>query len=335
MAENPTVHFSAVRDVVVAGRDLPKPAANELLIRTTVTAISTGTELAVLDGNAGYDSRALFGKLPFDPGYNNVGIVERVGENVDSSWIGRRVATYGKHAAWTVCRVDRVRPVPDNVADEHAVFFTFAEIAMNGVRRAAVQWGECAVVFGLGLIGQMATRLCAIAGCDPVFAVDISPQRLALLPEVSGVVAVNSSEVDVQTVVRDATASRMADVAFEVTGIPQLIEGETGVLRKQGRFILLSSPRGPSTYDFHAACNSPSLTIIGAHNGSHPPESTLATPWSQLRHAELFFRWLEVGRIDVAPLISHRMPAADAVAAYRMLLEDRTQAMGVLLDWRE
>jgi len=35
----------------------------------------------------------------------------------------------------------------------------------------------------------------------------------------------------------------------------------------------------------------------------------------------------------VTELITHRFPAADALAAYAMLFDDRQSAMGVVLDW--
>lgn len=63
------------------------------------------------------------------------------------------------------------------------MFFTIAEIVMNGVRAARVQWGECAVVFGLGLLGQFATRFLRLSGAFPVFAVDLADHRLGLLPD--------------------------------------------------------------------------------------------------------------------------------------------------------
>jgi threonine dehydrogenase-like Zn-dependent dehydrogenase len=37
--------------------------------------------------------------------------------------------------------------------------------------------------------------------------------------------------------------------------------------------------------------------------------------------------------IDITPLISHRYPWPQAPEAYQMLLTDRSQALGVVLDW--
>jgi threonine dehydrogenase-like Zn-dependent dehydrogenase len=97
--------------------------------------------------------------------------------------------------------------------------------------------------------------------------------------------------------------------------------------------VLLGSPRGPVSIDLHDEVHSFSLELIGAHNSAHPPAETPNFPWSIARHVELFLDWQRAGVIDVRPLITHRYGWREAAAAYRMLLEDRTRALGVLIDW--
>ena len=98
--------------------------------------------------------------------------------------------------------------------------------------------------------------------------------------------------------------------------------------------VILSSPRGAGTlFNFHDLCNRPSHTIIGAHISSHPPAETLATRWTQRRHAELFFDLIATGELHLDALVSHRVCYREAPVIYGALLEDRAQAMGVMLDW--
>ncbi|HRU04428.1 MAG TPA: zinc-binding dehydrogenase [Candidatus Brocadiia bacterium] len=332
---NPTVVFPQPRQVVVEDRPVPKPGPGELLIRTTRTLISTGTELTVLSGEFPPDSAwSRYGRFPMTPGYNNVGVVEALGQGVDASWTGRRAAAYGAHARYVTSPAAETRRLErDELPDEEAVFFTIAEIVMNGVRRGGVTWGEAAVVYGLGLLGQMAVRFCQLAGARPVIGVDVAESRLALLPRAPGVAGVNPKTQEPKTRILELTRGRGADVVFELTGNADLIPAEFAGLRRQGRFVLLSSPRKASTFDFHDLCNAPSYTIIGAHNNSHPPVETPGSPWTQLRHAELFFNLAASGEIRVRELITHRAAFHQAPELYQMLLKDRGQAMGVVLDW--
>lgn len=333
---NPTIVFRAPKVVEMEDRPRPVPGEEEVLIRTRCTLISTGTELSILNAEYPPDSYwASYGQLPFDPGYDNIGDVIEVGPGVDGSLIGRRVGSYGNHARYVVWKADDLRIINRDIPDEEAVFFTLGEICMNAVRRPDVRWGEAVVVYGLGMLGQFTVQFCRLCGAKPVFAVDTAEQRLGFLPKDGSVIPINPTKQDVVSIVEDATRGRMADVVFEVTGNENVLLSEFAPLRKQGRFVVLGCPRGKVPFDFHDLCNMPSYTIMGVHNMSHPQCATLDNPWTNLRHAEFFFDLVADGEVSVEPLITHRAHYTEALGFYDMLMKDRAQAMGVVLDWRE
>ncbi len=335
MGGNLTVVFPAPKVAAVEDRDKPAPGAGDLLVRTRRSLISTGTELTIFSGAfppggfwAGY------GKFPFLPGYSNVGQVEAVGAGVDGSWVGRRVASFTHHRAFITVQPAQADPVPEGVADEEATFFSIALIVMQGIRLSEVTWGEAVAVYGAGLIGQFAARILAIAGAGPVFVVDTAPARLAMLPRHPAIVAVDAVKQDVAVVVREKTGGRMADAVIECTGNPDLIPGQFAVLKKPfGRFVVLSSPRGPTTFDFHDLSNANSSRIIGAHQTSTAEVETPYSPWTKRRHVALFYEWLKAGAFSLAGLVTHRFAPAKASEAYGMLLADRSKAMGVVFEW--
>lgn len=339
--KNIAVVFPHANGVAVETEDVPRPGAGELLVETSVTLISTGTELTWLsDAEPPGTVWANLTTFPLRPGYSNVGRVVEVGPGVGEEWVGRRVASYTPHARY-VCaesvpgRWLSARPLDrDEVPDEQAAFFNLAETVMNGVRRSGVGWGDSVVVFGLGLLGQLAVRFCRLLGARPVFAVDVADERLRPLPGDRQIIPVNPTHDDARSLIEQKTAGRMADVAFEVTGNPDLIPAAIQALRFEGRFVVLSSPRGPGTlFNFHDLCNWPSYTIIGAQVQSHPKFETPANPWTAPRNAELFFDLIADGELDVSGLITHRYPGFEAPRAYEMLIENRLQALGVLLLW--
>ncbi|MBN1808002.1 MAG: zinc-binding dehydrogenase [Planctomycetes bacterium] len=334
MAGNPTVVFNGPGKVSLEETEIPRPGRGEVLVRNLRTLISTGTELTILSGEFPAGSEwASYGKYPFIPGYSGVGVVEAVGEGVDESLVGGRFECYSTHSAYCAVAANGLYPVPDGVDSEEAAFATIAQIVFNGVRRGGPEWGETAVVYGCGLLGQLAVRALRLAGVLPVVGVDLSAWRLGLLPKDSGVLGLNPEAGGIEDAVREATGGRMADMVFEVTGAPAAIAGEMRLLRKGGRMVMLSSPRGTSEFDFHDMCNCPSVSIIGAHISSHPSCSTLDNPWTRARHAEFFFELVGRGEMDVRPLISHVGEYADAPGLFESLLGDRSGAMGVILDW--
>lgn len=333
MDANDTVVFQGPKEVAIESRETPSPGPNQVLVETERTLISTGTELTLLSGDVDEGSNwDEFIDYPFVPGYNNVGTVVEAGDEVAAIEPGQRVATLSDHTAYAVADAADCRPVPDELSADEAVFFTIAEIVSNGIRRSDLTWGETSVVYGLGLLGQLAARICNVAGAGRVVGVDLAASRLEYLPDGSRVVGVDPSDRDLESVLEETTGG-LADVVFEVTGNPDVIPTELEVLREQGRFVVLSSPKGKTTFDFHDLCNAPSYRIIGAHNSSHPQTATPENPWTKQRHCALFFQYLLDGEFEVESLISHRRHYSDAPELYEMLLQDRSDAMGVVLEW--
>jgi threonine dehydrogenase-like Zn-dependent dehydrogenase len=333
--ENPTVVFREPGVVQFEDRPLPSPAPGEVLLRTRRTLISPGTELTILSGDFVPGSAwEGYGRFPFVAGYSGAAEVAALGDGVEGVLVGDLVAAGTPHARWATVPARAVYPLRGaDVPLDLMPFVTLAATVMNGVRRAQVGWGESVVVFGLGLLGQLAVRYCRLCGARPVVGVELIDARLALAPP--DVIALHPGRLAVRDVVSSATRGRMADIVFEATGSSQLIPSEFEVLRReQGRFVVLSSPRGaPTTFDFHDLANRPSHTIIGAHINSHPAVETPQTPWTLARNAELFFDLISDGELDLEPLVSHRLAFGEICDAYRTLLADRSKSLAVVLNW--
>jgi 2-desacetyl-2-hydroxyethyl bacteriochlorophyllide A dehydrogenase len=341
VTENPTVVFTEPRRATIQRQDVPTPDPTEVLVETSRSLISTGTELTALSGTYPADSVwDGFSSYPMQTGYCAVGTVVEAGEDVDDDLVGRRVATRTPHRRFATTDVESsfCVPIPEGVSDEEATFFALGGIAMNGVRRGGVTWGDDVAIFGLGLVGQLAARVSRFAGARSTIGFDLADDRLAFLPDEPGLVAANPDGTDPKGVVEDATGGKAADVVFEATGAPDAIVDQLDVLRQRGRFVMLSSPRGETTIDFHDHCNHPSYEIVGAHEMSHAPESTHSWThetydWTHRRHYDLFLDLVAQDRLSVAELISHRVPFAEAPETYDSLLEDRSDALGVVLEW--
>jgi 2-desacetyl-2-hydroxyethyl bacteriochlorophyllide A dehydrogenase len=336
--KNPTVVFPEPR--CVEFRDVPvaSPGPGQVLLRTRRTLVSTGTELTIMSGEFPKVSAwADYARYPFVVGYSAAGEVIEVGEGVVGIEVGDIVAAEAPHARFSIVPADTVLCLPsEGLSLDYIPFATLGETVMNAVRRSGVRWGDSVVVFGTGLLGQLAVRFCRLVGARPVIAVDAAPERLALVPDSGGVVAINPSDCDLPAAVAAATRNRMADVVFEVTGNPSLIPVQFALLRPlDGRFVILGSPRGATSFDFHDLCQVPSHTIIGAHQNSQPVVESLANPWTKHRNGELFFDMVVDREVDLDPMITHRLPWTSACECYERLLEDRSSALGIILDWDE
>jgi len=186
---------------------VPSPASTAILIRTSRSLISSGTERMLVEfGRAGWISKiqqqpekarqvidkmrtdgvlatleAVRSKLdqPIQLGYCNVGRVVETGSGAPEFRIGDRVVSNGSHAEFVAVGRNLCARIPDSVSDDEAVFTPLAAIALQGLRLAKPAIGECFCVIGLGLIGLIAVQLLRANGCK-VLAVDPDPAKSAL-----------------------------------------------------------------------------------------------------------------------------------------------------------
>jgi 2-desacetyl-2-hydroxyethyl bacteriochlorophyllide A dehydrogenase len=331
-----TVVCLAPKQVVVQEEEIPDVEPGTFLVKAKLTAISTGTELTLVTADFPPDSVwARLAKYPLKLGYSHLGEVVAVGEGVDNVKVGDKVVGWKNHSQFVLYRKGEFcMKVPEGVPDEAAALFALAIISLNGVRRAKIQLGESVVVFGLGPIGIWAAQFARLDGARPVIGVDLIPERREWARKAGVDFVLDGKDKDeLVDRISALTKGRMADVVFEVTGNPDAILDEVKVLRRQGRLIILSSPRGKTLFDFHDWCNWTSISIIGAHTSSHPPHENPDDPWTRERNTELFFELVRNKEIVAAELVTHRFKADDAPSAYQMLMTERGKTGIVLLDW--
>jgi threonine dehydrogenase-like Zn-dependent dehydrogenase len=316
-----------------------------VLLRTEKTLISTGTELTGLSGEFPPGSNwASYVRYPWQPGYSYVGTVQAVGEGVTQLRLGMRVVGAAHHASAVVVGAGAVVPLSEGIGAEEGTFAHLAATVLNGVHRANIELGECVVIVGAGLLGQMAAQYVRLSGGFPVVMVDLAEGRLALAKRL-GVhhtlrLPVHEARPEILRLsksrgVEPARVQREggADCVFEVTGHPAVVGPAVALARREGRVILLGSSRGASTIDFHDDTHGRGITLVGAHGGTTPRHETPHTPWTRFRNEELFLELVAAGLMNVKDLITHRYAGTQAPEAYRVLLEDRTRALGVILDW--
>ena len=328
------VVFPAPRQVVLEEVEVGEPGPGQVLLRTEKTLISTGTELTGLSGEFPPGSAwAQYVRYPWYPGYSNVARVVAAGPDVRDLPEGTLVVSSAPHASLVLARAERVRPLPPSVHLEEGTFTVLAATVLNGVRRARIELGETVVIAGAGLLGQLAAQFARLCGAFPLICIDLSAQRLESAARLGATHTLAMPVEEAAAEVQRLSRGRGADVLFEVTGNPAVIPPLLKLARREARVILLGSPRGPSQVDFHEEVHRLGLHLIGAHTSTHPDHETAQQPWTRARNEQLFLDLVAAGLVKVGELITHRYPATDAPAAYAMLLEDRTRAIGVILDW--
>lgn len=116
-----TIQFTGKDEVQVVDEAVEGASPGMLLIRTTRTLISAGTEGTVLSRRFAPGTHwDAWVNYPLCPGYCHVGRVIGVGEGVTGFDVGDRVVTRGKHASVVLEPAQRAIRIPDTVSDDDA-----------------------------------------------------------------------------------------------------------------------------------------------------------------------------------------------------------------------
>lgn len=338
--------------------DVPRPGAGrgQLLIRTTRTLVSAGTERMLVDfGKAGFIEKArqqpdkvrmVLDKVRTDGlmptvaavrnkldqalpmGYCNVGEVVEVGTGVTGFEVGDRVASNGKHAEVVSVPVNLCAKVDGTVSDDEAAFTVLGAIALQGIRLVQPTLGETVVVTGLGLIGLVTVQLLRAHGCR-VLGLDFDSAKLELARSFGAEVVALQDGADPVAAAQAFSRGRGVDAVIVTasTRSNEPMHQAALMCRKRGRIVLvgvtgLELSRADffeKELTFQVSCSYGPGRYDPAYEEKGQDYPVGFVRWTEQRNFEAVLDMLADGRLDVKPLISHRFDIGDAQQAYDLV----------------
>ncbi|MFF3670811.1 zinc-dependent alcohol dehydrogenase [Microtetraspora malaysiensis] len=248
-------------------RDLPIPELQpgQVLVRVEASG------LCHTDIHAAHGDWPIKPTLPFTPGHEGVGVIERVGAAVTGRAVGERVAVpwlgyacgtcdyclsgretlcesqlntgysvNGCHAEYVAAYASHVVPVPPEVNSFDAAPLTCAGVTTyKAVKVSGLRPTERAAIFGIGGLGHLAQQYAQIFGADTI-AVDVTDDKLHLARELGATHVVNAKTSDPVAAIRDLGG---ADVAVVLAADPRVLQQAHASLRRGGRLVLVSLPQ--------------------------------------------------------------------------------------------
>lgn len=319
--------FPGGKQVETENFPVPGASAGEVLVATTRSLLSTGTETIVysrkFDPGTHWDAWV---KYPFLPGYAAVGEVLDIGEGVTSLRAGDRVALRYNHASHALVAGSDCYRVPEDVSDDDAVWFPLAKIAGHGVRAAGIELGDNVVVIGAGPVGQMATRWALACGAGKVLTLDLSEPRLQMAAA-CGAIPVCAPADQALAAIQDHLHGERPRIVIDSTGNAAVLRAALTLPANHGTVVLLGDTGSPGSQTLSADVITRGLTLVGAHDGHNPPQ------WNNPVAAGHFFTFVQGGRLSLQGLNTHLFRPEQCKEAYTLAAEDRLRTMGILFDW--
>lgn len=170
------------------------------------------------------------------------------GESRLSRGDGTPLAMYsmGGLAEYAVVPATDVFPLPDGLPLEESCIIGCAMMTAYGAIRhqAELRAGESVAVVATGGVGSNLIQLARASGASMVVAVDVREDKLDAARRLGATHVVDASKGDVAAAIREHTAGRGVDVAFEALGRPETVVQAFEAVRDGGRVVVVGIAPG-------------------------------------------------------------------------------------------
>jgi len=280
-------------------------------------------------------------------GYSVAGEVIAIGKDVSNFQIGDRVAAAGagiaNHAEYVDVPTNLVMKMPNGLDYKYASTVTMGGIAMQGVRRADLRFGESCVVVGAGILGLLALQMLKLSGVR-VIVTDLDEHRLSLAKELGADLCVNPTKEDAVKIASSFSGGHGVDCVLftAATSSSKPLSDSFKMCRKKGKVVLvgvvgmeinrgdmyakeldfqISTSYGPGRYD------------------SNYEEKGLDYPlayvrWTENRNMTEYLQLLNEEKIKVEPLIDAVFGIEKVDEAFASLEAEGQKPIIVLLDYK-
>lgn len=335
-----SVWFPQARAAELRPERLPSVGPGDIRVRAVASGLSHGTEMLVYRGQipAGLDLDlpAFQGSFdfPIKYGYASVGRVVEAGSQVRDLRVGDLVFVHHPHQSeYVVPAAPQTGPapvrLPDTLEPEIGVFTANLETAINVMLDAAPRLGERVVIFGQGVVGLLLTQLARRAGASLIVAVEPLSLRQNL-SRIAGADVVLSPQDDLSVQIWRLTDGVGADLALEASGNPTALQGAIDSVACQGTVVVCSWYGVKAvTLGLGGAFHRRRVRVVSSQVGLIDP--CLSPRWTHARRLALARDLL--ADLSLAPLITHRIPFADAARAYALVDEHPEEVVQVVLTY--
>ena len=314
-----SLYFTGRNTVELRDEETVRVDKGHVLIKSLISAVSTGTELLVYRGQLppGLETDTCIAGLrqpacyPMKYGYAVLGTVVEQDSCVLGRWVGKTVFVLYPHQSFIVAVPEELVLVPSDISPEDAVFLAFMDTAVAIVMDARPMIGESAVVLGQGVIGILTAGILASFPLEHLVAVE----RQALRRAASSLVGVPYVWEQVPDNYADHFPSGV-DFVVELTGDPHLLDVALLLTGYAGRIIVGSwyGTRRASS-DLGGRFHRDRITLQSSQVSTIAPG--LLGRWTRERRYAA--AWDMISRLRPSRLITLRRLFRDAQEVYALL----------------
>jgi len=233
--------------------------------------------------------------------------------------IGTCRDTGGSWSPSFVAHQSQLFRIPPGVSDESALLVDSFACALHGVMRRFPRDGDTVLILGAGAIGLCTVAALRAAGSRArILVLARYPFQGEMARKLGADEVINPRQDSYEQAIARATAGRLyrpvlgkqvlvggADIVYECTGNGRSINDSLRLARSGGTIVLIGLASLPTGVDWTPIWLN-ELTIQGSFWCD-----TETVEGRSVRTYQLALDWLGEGRVDLAPLFTHRFQLAD------------------------
>lgn len=281
--------------------------------------------------------------FPTIPGHEFSGVVEKVGDDKDRSWVSKHVGVFplipcrecqqckemhfemcsdydyigsrrdGAFAEYVAVPVWNLIPLTDNLPFTTAAMLEPLSVALHAINLGHVKEGDNVCIVGTGMIGIAAGLWAKQLNANSVTIIGRSEGKRILVEHCGLQYATETT--------------KEYDFVLEAVGTPKAIASAILATRPGGRLVLMGNPSGDIlfTQDIYWRILRKQLCINGTWNSVY--DGTNKSDWTKAVTA------LENNEINVEPLISHQFCQENMVEGLKLMRDKNETYCKVMTTW--
>ncbi len=315
--------------IVIQDVPVPEPGPGEALVQVKATGLC-GSDVD------GYLGRHPMIKWPIILGHECAGVVAALGRGVEGWQVGDEVTVEpfftckkcpacltekynlcvdlkiighqvpGSLAEYTVAEARFLHRKPPGVSFAEAAIAEPVSGSLHAVERCNLRLGDFVVVIGCGTIGSLAMQHALNKGAE-VLVVDPVPFKLDVARRLGVHHTLDPAAEDLQARVKDLTGGVGADCVIEAVGLPVTLASTVRLVKRGGTIMLIGWSGNETDAIDLTSITLDELTVLG----------TLGFCWDY----PVALKLMAQGKVDVASIITHRLPLERVGEGIRMLHE--------------
>ena len=300
--------LTAPRHLTWVKEELSGLRPDEVLIQTTASAISIGTELPKFQGTSRNSQPAHY---PCMTGYESAGKVLACGSAVQRLHIGERVVAFYGHRTHAIIPETKAIAVPEDLPDAIALLAILSCDVTKGIRKLQPRADEAVLVTGAGTIGLLTVLMLKTLGIQTIDVIEPRPKRCSLALQL-GASHAGPSHPTGENGYNIGIECSSHNAAFAHLQESMATGGRICILADGNIEPLILSPA------FHEK----ELLVVGSSDG-----------WDYQEHARHFFPMAQAHAETLEYLFNYRTTADNLIATFEQLASGTIAPIKVLVQY--